>query len=89
MPLATFLINLVKPFIYQGLVYLGISLVTYTGVSIGVDSYLSQAKAAYLSADARVLAYLAMAGVPDFLGLIAAGISIRVAHMSSKKFRVK
>jgi Protein of unknown function (DUF2523). len=89
MPLVTWLIGMAWPIVRKVLVELGISFITYEGVSAALDSLLSSAQASYQAGPSVVLAYLAIAGVPTGFGIIAGALSARVARFATKKFILK
>lgn len=89
MPLATWLLSLAWPIARRVLVQLGIGFVTYEAVSTGIDSLLDMSRSAYAAGDSNVLVFLAIAGIPKAFGIIAGGISARVAYLASKKLQVK
>lgn len=89
MPLAQWLLSLAWPLARRVLVQLGVGFVTYEAVSTAIDSMLDMSRSAYESGDSNVLVFLAIAGVPKVFGIIAGGISARVAFLASKKLQVK
>lgn len=89
MPLVAWLIAMAWPVAKQVLVQLGISFITYEGVSAALESLLNAAQSSYQSGDATLLAYLSIAGVPTGFGIIAGALSARVARFATKKFVLK
>jgi len=89
MPLVTWLIAMAWPVAKEVLVQLGISFITYEGVSTLLDSLLSSAQSAYESGDSVLLAYLSIAGVPTGFGIISGALTARVARFATKKFILK
>lgn len=85
----SFLLALTGPIARRVMVSLGLSVVTFTGVSVAVDSLLAQARSAWAGAflgDAAQL--VAMAGVNTGLSIIAGGIIGRVTMMAIKRIQV-
>lgn len=86
MPLGAFLLALAGPLAKQVLVALGLSIVTYVGVDIAVNSVLSQARANWagaLAGDAAAL--IAMSGCNTALSIIAGGIVGRITMLALKR----
>lgn len=84
----TWVLALVGPAARQIMISLGVSLVSYLGVSVAVNSMLSQAKAAYAaSQSADVANMVAMSGVNTALSIIAGAIIGRLSMLAIKRFQ--
>lgn len=65
---------------------LGFGIVSYAGVEFTVSSLLTAAATAFIGLPATVAVYLAVAGVPGALAIIAGAIAMRAALAALKKF---
>lgn len=83
----SFLLAIAGPVAKRVLVALGLSVVTFAGVSAAVSGLLSHAKAAWAGAGfvAGVPDLIAMAGLNTALSIIAGAIIGRVALLTLKK----
>lgn len=88
MPLGAWLVSIAWPVARQVLTQLGVSFVTYSAVSAGVDSLIASARNSYSQGDADALQFLAIAGIPTALGIIAGGITARLTGQIVTKLRV-
>jgi len=76
--LATFLLGLIGPLALRVLTAIGISTVTFTGVTTGVQALIDSVVSNYASLPADVLGLCGVAGVPQALGIIAGAMVARV-----------
>lgn len=83
---ATWLMALVGPIARRVLVSLGISLVTYAGISTAINTLLSNAKSAFGGFGGPAGQLFAMAGGNVFLSIIAGAIIGRVSMIALKRF---
>ncbi len=77
--LATLLMSLVGPMVLRALTVLGIGLVTFTGVTAGLNSIIQMVQDNWSNLPAALLALASLAGVPQAMGLIAGAMVARVA----------
>lgn len=75
---ATFLIALVGPLAVKVVTALGMSIVTFTGVTAALQGLIGMAVSNWASVPAGVLALSSLAGVPQGLGIIAGAMTARV-----------
>lgn len=91
--LGTFLVALAGPIARRVLISLGIGLVTYTGLSLAIDSILGQAKAQWTSGlggfGGQIGQLVAMAGGNTALSILAGAVITRVSMVVLKKFEPK
>jgi len=73
------LMSLAGPFVLRILTVLGISILTFTGVSAGLTSLIGIAQSNWSGISADILGLASLAGVPQALGIIAGAMSGRVA----------
>lgn len=88
MPLGAWLVSVAWPAARSILVQLGIGFVSYSAVSAGVDEIISSANSVYSQGDSNILQFLAIAGIPTALGILAGAITARLAGQMSTKLRV-
>lgn len=89
MNLATWLMGLIGPLALRVLTTLGLGTVTFTGVTLTMQSLIDSATSNWSSIAADVLALASIAGIPQALGLIAGAMVARVgvwAAVSATKF---
>lgn len=77
--IAAFLMAMVKPMVARAMIALGVSLVTYTGVTEGVRQLIDYAKNAYTSMPADILSLAGLAGVGEGLGIVLGALVARTA----------
>jgi len=70
---------IIKFALIRFLISLGVGVVTYTAVILAINNFLSYAKAAYNSMPTTTLNFLAIAGVPEFLGIVTGAIIARIS----------
>lgn len=79
MPIATWLMSMVGPLALKALTLLGFGLVTFTGVTTGVQALISSVTSNWSSLPADVLGLASVAGLPQCLGIICGAITAKVA----------
>ena len=88
MQLAAWLLTLIGPLVVRALIVLGISTVTYTGVTASLDGLIGMAQNSWVGLPQDLLQLASIAGVTDFLGIITGAMSTRVtlwvASMSTR-----
>jgi hypothetical protein len=77
--LAAFLMSMVGPLAIRVLTMVGISILTFTGVTESLTFLIDAAKANYAGLPADLLGLAGLAGVPQGIGLILGAMSARVA----------
>lgn len=77
--LAGLLMGLAGPIILRILVTLGVGIVTFTGVTAGLQGLIGMAQSSWSALPAAMLALASIAGVPQGLGIIAGAMTARVA----------
>lgn len=66
-------------------VTLGIGVITYGAVIVAIKNALSYAKTAYNGMPVEILQFLAIAGIPEFLGIICGAALARASLQFVKK----
>ncbi len=79
MPLATWLLSLVAPFVVRAVLALGFTAITFTGVTVALDSLVSLAQSNWSAISADVLQLATLSGIPQVLGMIMGAYAGRVA----------
>lgn len=77
--LAGFLFSAIGPLVIKALIALGIGVVTFTGVTEGMDSLIQSAIDNWSGVSATVVQLAGLAGIPQALGIITGAMSSRVA----------
>lgn len=77
--MSTIISLIIKFAIIRFLISLGIGIVTYTAVIVAINNFLDYAIAAYNSMPVVTLNFLAIAGVPEFLGIMTGAVIARVS----------
>ena len=73
----TFLIGMVGPMVLRVLATLGMSVVTFTGVTAIVGTLVSQAQSSWAGLPAAVLGLGSLAGLPQALGIVCGAFTAR------------
>ncbi|WP_120969294.1 DUF2523 domain-containing protein [Comamonas sp. lk] len=76
---------IIKFALIRFLISIGVGVVTYTAVIVAINNFLSYAKAAYNSMPVQVLNFLAIAGVPEVLGILTGAVIARVSLQFVKR----
>ena len=76
--LATFLMGLAGPMILRMAAALGISTLTFTGVTAGLQSLIDMATNNWQSLPSDVLQLASVAGIPQCIGIICGAMTARV-----------
>jgi len=76
---ASWLLALIGPLAAKALLYLGITVLTFTGVDAAFGAVVNLAKSSYGGMPAAILGLCAMAGVPQALGIIFGAFNARLA----------
>ncbi len=79
MPLAAFLLSLAGPLVIRALLAIGISTVTFTGVTVALNSLISVAQSSWDGIGSDLLGLAGIAGIPFCIGIITGAMSTRVA----------
>jgi hypothetical protein len=77
--LAAWLAAMVSPLLVRAMLALGVSLVTYTGVTEGVRGLIDMAKTMYGGLPADILNLAGLAGVGEGLGIVLGALVARTA----------
>lgn len=77
--LATLLMSLVGPMVIKGLIALSFTAITFAGVTELTSQLIAMAVASWASMPAAVLQLVALAGIPEALGMVFGALSARVA----------
>lgn len=77
--IAAWLMSMIVPILGRIMVALGVSLVTYTGITEGVRMLIDYSKGAYQGLPSTIAGLAGLAGVGEGLGLILGAIVARVA----------
>ena len=70
---------IIKFALIRFLISLGLGVVTYTGVMIAINNFFGYAKAAYNGMPVVTLNFMAIAGVPEFLGILTGAVIARIS----------
>lgn len=76
--LATFLMGMAGPLLVRALIAVGISTVTFTGVTVALQALIDSATANWASVPSDILALGSIAGIPQALGIICGAFTARV-----------
>lgn len=76
---ASWLLALIGPLGARALLYLGVSVLTFTGVDAAFGAIVDLAKSSYGGMPPAILGLCAMAGVPQALGIIFGAFNARLA----------
>lgn len=71
--------------IVKALLSIGFGIVTYGAVIYAINNAISYAKTAYNGMPVVVLQFLAIAGVPEFLGILCGAVVARASLQFVKK----
>ncbi|MBX9935725.1 MAG: DUF2523 domain-containing protein [Burkholderiaceae bacterium] len=77
--LAAFLMSMIGPLAIRVLTMVGISILTFTGVTESLDFLIQGVKTNYAGLPSDLLGLAGLAGVPQAIGLILGAMSARVA----------
>lgn len=78
-PLFGFLALAVRPLVVRIMTFLGVGLLTFTGVSTLVNQLLTNSRQNYNSLPADLLNIAGLAGIGEAFGIIAAAILVRIS----------
>jgi ABC-type Co2+ transport system permease subunit len=87
--IAAWLAAIAWPILSRMLLSLGVGTLTYIGLSVAVNTALSQAKSAFTGLPADVLSIIAIAGAFQAMSIIAGGIISGLVFVTVKKFSLK
>lgn len=79
MPLAAWLMSMAAPLAFRVLIALGFTAVTFTGVTVAMNSLVTTAQTSWSTLPAGVLAIVSMSGIPQALGMIMSAYAARIA----------
>jgi hypothetical protein len=82
----------IGPLVIKALIAIGIGTVTFTGVTVALDSLINMAVTNWAGVMAAVVQLASLAGVPECMGIICGAMSARVAiwvAASATKFVLK
>ncbi|MES2949356.1 MAG: DUF2523 domain-containing protein [Pseudomonadota bacterium] len=79
MPLAAWLLTFIGPLVIRALIAIGITTVTFTGVSATLEALIAMAQQNWSNIGSDVLGLASIAGIPECIGIIAGAMSTRVA----------
>jgi hypothetical protein len=92
MPLAAWLLSLVAPFVIRGVIALGFTAVTFTGVTVLANQLIDIAKSSWSVMPLVVLQIASLSGIPESLGMIAGAYVARLgvwAAVNGTKYVMK
>lgn len=78
MGFGTFLLSMVQPLVARVLVALGLSIVTFTGMSAVMDTLTQRAVSAWGGLPASIMQLASLAGIGEALSIIMGAIATRV-----------
>ena len=76
--LAAFLMGMAGPMVLRALTILGIGTVTFTGVTVALQSLIDMATTNWSSLPSDILALASIAAIPQCLGIVAGAFVARV-----------
>lgn len=79
MPLAAWLLTFIGPLVIRALIVLGISTVTFTGITAALDGLISMAQQNWASLGSDLLGLASIAGIPECIGIIMGAMTSRIA----------
>lgn len=85
-PLFSFLSLAMRPLLVQFMAMVGIGLLTFTGVTTGINTLITNARGAYTGLPNAVLGLAGLAGLGEGFGIITAAILVRVAVSFMPRF---
>lgn len=85
MGLAAFIAIVLKIALIRWLISLGLGIVSYTAVIYAINQAISYAKTSYNSLPLEALNMLAIAGVPEVMGIITGAIIANVTLQFAKR----
>lgn len=83
MPLFAWILSIVAPLVVRGVIALGFTAVTFTGVTAAASSLLSLAQTRWSGVSVDVLQIATLTGIPESLGIIAGAYVGRLAVWSA------
>ena len=92
MTIAAWLLALVGPLVVRGIIALGFTAVTLTGVTVAANTLVSTAQSNWSTMPVAVLQFASLAGIPEALGVILGAYVARMlmfASMGASKFVFK
>lgn len=89
MPLASWLLSIATPIAVRVLAQLGVGIVSYVGVEAAVSQLISLARTSWAGLPSNVLQFMAIGGFNTALGIIAGGVTARLALLLFKRFYLK
>jgi hypothetical protein len=84
----TWLVSLAGPFVRKILLSLGIGVASYAALAAALNSALSSAKTAFAGIGGDTLLLIQLAGLPDFISIIAGALIAKVAMGAVKKLEI-
>ena len=75
---AAFLMSLVGPLAIKVITALGMSLITFTGVTVALQGLIDMATTNWASVPSDILALASIAGIPEAIGIICGAFVSRV-----------
>lgn len=89
MPIAAWLLSISTPIVVRVLAQLGIGIVSYVGVEAAVNQLISLARTSWSGLPSLALQFMAIGGFNTALGIIAGGVTARLAFVLLKRFYLK
>lgn len=92
MNLVAWILSFIAPIVIRAVIALGFTAVTFTGVSVAVNSLMSLAQTYWATLPYAVLQLAELSGVPEALGMIAGAYMGRVgvwAAINGTKYILK
>lgn len=83
MTIAAWLIGLVGPLVARGIIALGFTAVTLTGVTVSANLLVSTAQSNWSSMPVAVLQLASLSGIPEALGVILGAYVARMMMFAS------
>lgn len=83
---ATFLASLAAPIAKRAFIALGLTVVSYVGISTSLESVLGLAKNNLATLDGGIASMLALSGIFDGLSILAGSLLARASLIPLKRF---
>ena len=78
-----FLLGMAGPLVVKGVIALGFTAVTFTGVTLLTNQLVQSAQANWAALPSTVINLASLSGIPEFLGMVFGALVARVAMWAS------
>lgn len=87
MSIVAWLLALVGPLVVRGLLALGFTAITYTGVSVAVNALIATAQSTWSAMPAAIIQLAGLSGIPQGLGVVMGTYMALYALRSAAGFK--